>query len=338
MIWSYSQNNTDSQKFKLVRKKEANNINENTVYNLITPDNKALDTVNVGVENGTELQTYINAQNEAQRFIFKETDDGYYQITGVKSGRSIDLRNANLQDGSSIQLYDHNDSCAQKWFLKKYKEDLYRIQSACSGMVFDSVKTNTDGERIKVYPEDINKNSQLWKVQKDEKVIAENQKHTAELQKNNTVNEIQNGIYIICSFYNKEKVLDVMSAGNVNMANISLYQKWGENNMAQKWKVEKDGDGLYRISNPVSGRSIDVYWGIIQDRSNIWLYDNNNTCAQKWKLIIDKDKSVSILSACDEKKSLDIDNTKIENGTNIQLYQKWGENNIAQKWYFEKTQ
>ena len=54
--------------------------------------------------------------------------------------------------------------------------------------------------------------------------------------------------------------------------------------------------------------------------------------------MINNDKSVSILSACDEKMSLDIDDTKIENGTNIQLYQKWGENNIAQKWYFEKVQ
>ena len=76
----------------------------------------------------------------------------------------------------------------------------------------------------------------------------------------------------------------------------------------------------------------------MQDRTNIWLYDSNNSCAQKWKLAVNNDNSVSILSSCDEKMSLDIDNTRIENGTNIQLYQKWGENNIAQKWYFEKVQ
>ena len=337
-VWSYSRNNTESQKFKLVRKKEINSIDENTVYNLITPENKAIDTVNIGVENGTELQTYINAQNEAQRFKFKETDDGYYQIIGVKSGKAIDLRNASLAEGSSIQLYDINNSCAQKWFLKKTTEGKYRIQSACSGMVFDSGKANIDGERIKVYPEDLSKTTQLWEIQKDQKVVAENQKHIAELQKNDTVNEIKNGTYIIGSFHNKEKVLDVMYAGDVNMANISLYQKWGENNMAQKWKVEKDNDGLYRISNLKSGRSIDVYSGNMQDRTNIWLYDSNNSCAQKWKLVINNDNSVSILSSCNEKMSLDIDNTKIENGTNIQLYQKWGENNMAQKWYFEKVQ
>ena len=337
-VWSYSRNNTESQKFKLVRKKEIDSIDENTIYNLITPENKAIDIVNIGVENGTELQTYINAQNEAQRFKFKETDDGYYQITGVKSGKAIDLRNASLADGSSIQLYDINNSCAQKWFLKKTTEGKYRIQSACSGMVFDSGKANIDGERIKVYPEDLSKTTQLWEIQKDQKVVAENQKHIAELQKNDTVNEIKNGTYIIGSFHNKEKVLDVMYAGDVNMANISLYQKWGENNMAQKWKVEKDNDGLYRISNLKSGRSIDVYSGNMQDRTNIWLYDSNNSCAQKWKLVINNDNSVSILSSCNEKMSLDIDNTKIENGTNIQLYQKWGENNMAQKWYFEKVQ
>ena len=337
-VWSYSRNNTESQKFKLVRKKEIDSIDENTIYNLITPENKAIDIVNIGVENGTELQIYINAQNEAQRFRFKETDDGYYQITGVKSGKAIDLRNASLADGSSIQLYDINNSCAQKWFLKKTTEGKYRIQSACSGMVFDSGKANIDGERIKVYPEDLSKTTQLWEIQKDQKVVAENQKHIAELQKNDTVNEIKNGTYIIGSFHNKEKVLDVMYAGDVNMANISLYQKWGENNMAQKWKVEKDNDGLYRISNLKSGRSIDVYSGNMQDRTNIWLYDSNNSCAQKWKLVINNDNSVSILSSCNEKMSLDIDNTKIENGTNIQLYQKWGENNMAQKWYFEKVQ
>jgi curculin domain protein (mannose-binding) lectin len=337
-VWSYSRNNTESQKFKLVRKKEINSIDENTVYNLITPDNKAIDTVNIGVENGTELQTYINAQNEAQRFKFKETDDGYYQITGVKSGKAIDLRNASLSGGSSVQLYDINNSCAQKWFLKKTTEGYYRIQSACSGMVFDSVKANTDGERVKVYPEDLNKKTQLWKIQKDEKIITENQKTANETLKNNVINDIQNGTYIISSFSNKEKVLDVMYAGTVNMANISLYQKWGNNNMAQMWKVEKDSTGFYRMSNLISGRSMDVYSGSMRDRTNIWLYDSNNTCAQKWKLMINNDKSVSILSACDEKMSLDIDDTKIENGTNIQLYQKWGENNIAQKWYFEKVQ
>ena len=205
-------------------------------------------------------------------------------------------------------------------------------------MVFDSGKANTDGERIKVYPEDLNKKTQLWKIQKDEKIITENQKTANETPKNNVIDGIQNGTYIISNFSNKEKVLDVMYAGAVNMANISLYQKWGENNMAQKWKVEKDNDGLYRISNLKSGRSIDVSYGNMQDRTNIWLYDSNNSCAQKWKLVINNDNSVSILSSCNEKMSLDIDDTKIENGTNIQLYQKWGENNIAQKWYFEKVQ
>ena len=54
---------------------------------------------------------------------------------------------------------------------------------------------------------------------------------------------------------------------------------------SQKWIFVDAGDGYYNIYNSSSGRCLDLYGGYTADETNIQLFNENGTNAQKWKLV-----------------------------------------------------
>ena len=87
------------------------------------------------------------------------------------------------------------------------------------------------------------------------------------------------GSYIIESVYNG-KVLDVDGANPANATNVQVYQRWGEDNTAQKWFIYPCSDG-YRLTPKLSpNRSLDASGGDFATGRNIHIYDSNTTDAQ----------------------------------------------------------
>lgn len=341
-VWLFNPNSTDSQKWKLLKVNDDNGVIKKDIYNFVSPENKAIDVINFGTINGTELQTYINAKNVAQQFEISPTKDGFYSIKNPNSNKVLDVFGGGRSNGTKVQLYDSNNTCSQKWFFSKNQE-YYTIHSACSGKAIDSITGGIDGSKIKISDSKEGVSSQKWKLQdtdKKENHFSVEDNKNLENKENKTklssVSDIKDGqIYYISNVADQTKVIDVNYSGTSNGTNVHLYQKWGTNNKAQQWIIRKDNNGYFTFINPNSNKALDIASGFIHDRTNIWIYDQNNSCAQKWKLE-NQGEVFRILSACNDKMSLDLDYGKTNNGTNIQLYQKWGTDNKAQQWIIRK--
>ena len=139
---------------------------------------------------------------------------------------------------------------------------------------------------------------------------------------------IPNGIYVIHSKVNENYVVDVKGASRSNKANIQLYTS--NNTNAQKFKFEKIGNDIYKITNVGSSKVIDNSGGRVRNGNNLWQYVSNNTNAQKWKVIFNSDGTVTFKSMLNQNYVIDLSGAKARNSQNIQLYKS--NNTNAQKW------
>ena len=83
-----------------------------------------------------------------------------------------------------------------------------------------------------------------------------------------------------------------------------------------------------------SGNLIDVPRASKEKGTQLWQYSNNNSDAQKWYIIPDKNGSYRIISKCNGM-NMDIRKAKTKNGTEVQCYGSNGTD--AQNFIFQKT-
>ena len=93
------------------------------------------------------------------------------------------------------------------------------------------------------------------------------------------------GVYRIVSALDSNKVVDISGGvgGAKNGTNIQLWEKNGTE--AQEWKlVYNESDDTYTVTNPSTGRVLDVTGSSVKNGANIQLFSSDGTCAQKWKI------------------------------------------------------
>ncbi len=130
------------------------------------------------------------------------------------------------------------------------------------------------------------------------------------------------------------KLSDLVNLGDVFYANIINYDngmsvtgtsegnvvsKSSENSEYQQWKFERQSDMSYKIINTATGLCLDVYNGSTSNYTNIWLYKDNGTIAQKW-YIKKCGKGYVLTPRCATDSVLDLYNNSSEDGTNIHLF------------------
>lgn len=148
---------------------------------------------------------------------------------------------------------------------------------------------------------------------------------------------ISDGIYRLRSKVgNGSYVLDNLENKKVNGNNVAIYTAASASAMqdSQRWQFIFDKTtGYYRIQNANSNFSLDVAGASIENRANVQIYQNNTSCAQRWRVSKNADGSYRIQNACSNK-SLDVNGGVGANGTNVQI---WSNNESnAQKWVFER--
>ena len=277
--------------------------------------NMALDVAGGADMNGTNIQLYSSNGTTAQQWKITYnvvTDD--YNIVSLLSGRKLDVAGAGIKDGTNVQLWENTDSCAQRWKIVGVGGDDVKFVSACSVKVLDIVNADTrNGTNIHLWS-DNGSLAQKW-----------------ELIPVDTLGE--DGLYTIQLNKDKAKVVDI--SGGVNNArngtNVQLYSS--NNTGAQRWRIKKESDGYFVISNPQTGKVIDVVNGSDKIGTNIQLYQPNGACAQRWKILKNGDGTYTFMAACSNK-VFDLIDGNNRNGANIRL---WDANNSdAQKWMLSK--
>lgn len=129
---------------------------------------------------------------------------------------------------------------------------------------------------------------------------------------------IDDGLYNIATAIDSGKFIEMPGASTANQRQAALYAD--NATLAQRWRITRDGNGLYTIVNANSGKALDVPAASARNGQKIQQYTANGTLAQKWKIEVASDGNFIIRSALDGRYVLDVPARKAVNGNGIQLY------------------
>ena len=230
----------------------------------------------------------------------------------------LDVTDSGKVNGTNLQLYSTSDTKAQEWIIRETEDGNYYIMSKCNGLYLDVDSSKMENGT----------NIQLWKglQNKSQKFKLERVYHGEKT--------IDDGIYTIRSSINSSMVLDVAGGINNNGTNIQLYQTNGAR--GQKWKITYLGNGYYSIDSLLDlTKTLDVAAAGKKNGTNLQLHEKNHSRAQEWIIKDAGNGKYYIMSNCNGL-YLDVDSSKMENRTNIQLWQEL--NNPAQTFEIIKSE
>ena len=275
------------------------------------------------ISNEHELVVDREALNRLAKENEKALKNGTYAIrSAINKDYVLDVKHGNILSGTNVQLYENNGTDAQKFKVSHDQDGYVVLTNVNSGKVIDVDHAKAEnGTNIQQYGSN-DTYAQKWIAIKD------------------------GNAYKLVSALNEEYVLDLKYAEVKNESNIQLYK--ANDTTAQRWifddleKSRKDlnalakenksvlKNGTYTIRSAINKDYVlDVKHGNILSGTNVQLYENNGTDAQKFKVSHDQDGYV-VLTNVNSGKVIDVDHAKAENGTNIQQY---GSNDTyAQKW------
>ena len=319
----YEQNGTDSQKFKLDKIEEIQQLEiEEGIYYIHTKLNEenVLDIEGKLTSNSANVQIWRESDQKTRNQMFKieKTEDGYYKIEALHSGKVLDVFGGKKENCTNVQQYEYNGSDAQKWQIIDAKDGYVSFISVCNGLYLDVAGASKEnGANVQVYEQN-GTDSQKFKLDKIE-----------EIQQL----EIEEGIYYIHTKLNEENVLDIEGKLTSNSANVQVWAQSKEETKNQMFKIEKTEDGYYKIEALHSGKVLDVFGGKVESGTNVQQYEYNESDAQKWQIVDEGDGYISFVSVCN-RLYLDVAGASKENGANVQVYEPNGTD--SQKFKLEK--
>lgn len=231
--------------------------------------------------------------------------DGTYYINSASNSDSIDAKNNNV----NTQPRSANSE-TQKWaFTYNANTNDYTITDSSGKAIDVESASKDDGANV-----------QLW----------ESNKTCAQRWKIITINGEKVSLLSTCS----DKALTVDTNKNI------VINRYTEKS-SQSWRLAPVDpvieEGVYYIRSAVDKEKVvDINAGVrnATTGSNIQVWNNNNTGAQRWKIKKTND-GYYVISNPQSGKIFDVSAASAENGANIQL---WNSNNsCAQKWKIIKN-
>ena len=310
--------NAASQLFSFLISKPSVTISEG-VYeiNSALNSNMKLDISNANMNDKGNLQIYQSNGTNAQKFIVTKAGGNQYIITSYNSGKAIDLNAASKSAKVNVQQFTKNGTAAQKWIIRNVGDGTLYITSPVSGYPLE-VKDGKATNRSNVY---VNKASG-----------SKAQKFTFTKIADSKLKPITEGVYLIRSAKNNNRVIAVEDGSRLQRANIQL--QYNDNASFQKFKFIYAGNGYYKIQNVKSKHMIDLKDASYSNKANIQQWHDNGNQAQLWLPHKNSNGSFSFISA-KSSRVLDAENGSTADAANIWAYSF--NNTDAQKFKLTKT-
>lgn len=310
-----------------------------------------IDLYGGSTNNGSAIQIFTNNNSQAQAWklmkvknVREEMDelasknkntlsDGTYFISSSKNTSYVlDVSNGSKNNFGNIWLFKNNGTVAQAWTVKHDSKGYVTFINVGSNKAIDVYDGKAKNyQNISQYTSN-NSYAQKWIVTKDSMG------------------------YKIMSAIDKNYVLDLYNGSVNNGTNIQVYQSNGT--VAQRWKFDKYvkptvetarqkmdkmakeynaniTESTYVISNYTQAKYVlDVSNGSKNSGANVWVFQSNNTNAQKWKVKKDSVGYITFINI-GSNKALDVYNGNASNGTNIWQFNY--NDSYAQKWIAKKN-
>lgn len=368
-IQLYTNNGTNAQKWTFSLITEASKSIESGTYTIhsLLNQSKAIDVDGAQAVNGRNIQLWESNNTNAQKWIVNYLNNGYYQLKSkIDDTKCLSIKNNKYYNGTNIELNECNNEDNQQFAIKTYK-NYFTISAKYNDEAIDVYGANaTNGTNIQIYTSN-GSNAQMWNFIEDIEnidtieigdygistglddnknidVAGANDANGTNIQiweSNDTKAqmwklEYKNGYYQFKSKVNKKKCLEVKNSNYSIYANIELSDCNNKDN--QQFILKKYDNDYYSIITKINHLYLDVATGSNANGTNIQLYFNNGTNAQKWKLNKSNNEidtgTYIINTAINKNQTLDVSEAKSFINTNIQL---WESNNTnAQKWYVQK--
>ncbi|SEO12741.1 RICIN domain-containing protein [Paenibacillus sp. OV219] len=135
-----------------------------STYQLVNINSgKALDVLNSGTTDGTNVQIYTDNNTNAQKWTITSNGDGTYRLINPNSGKALDVNNGGTTDGTNVQIYSYTSGAAkQKWTITANTDGTMKLINPNSGKALDvSNSGTTNGTNVQIYT-DNNSGAQKW--------------------------------------------------------------------------------------------------------------------------------------------------------------------------------
>lgn len=278
-----------------------------------------LDVAGGSKASGANVQLYSYNGTAAQQWTLKyNASTGLYTIINKVAGKALDVSGASTSNGANIQVWKSNGTKAQQWRIVKDGAG-WRIESALtSGFVLDvSNASSYDGTNIQAYRANGTKAQRFELIALKPKIAA-------------STATIKEGAYVLAT--GTGKVVDIAGGSRAAGANVQQYTP--NSTYAQRFYLEPDGNGFYRVFNIGSGLTLDVSNAGLFPGANVQQYTWNGSAAQLWSLRANSDGTTTFISKCNGL-ALDVSGASTANGANLQMYTSNGSK--AQRFTLKKS-
>ncbi len=225
--------------------------------------------------------------------------DGEYSLTTkLNPDNVLEVVGSRTNNGSNVQLWDQKTSASQKWFFERQSNGYYTIKDVYSQKVLDLANASmTNGSNVQIYTNN-NTCAQQWKIY-----------------------QTADGYLTFESACQKGTVLDVSGDKGDKGANVQIWLANASD--SQKWQLHtghiiEDGDYTIR-SSATHSRVLEAAGGGVSDGTNVQLWVDNTTIAQKWGITYDEKQDAYTIMNQKSNKLLTLANTNIIQSANIHI-------------------
>lgn len=143
------------------------------------------------------------------------------------------------------------------------------------------------------------------------------------------------GTYMASSALKNNFVMDVAGGSMSAGAAIQLYSSNGTD--AQRFKIQKTGDGYYTIQNSKSDLYLTLYttWADLKNGQQVTQRSYTGGMSQKWCMEQNGDGTYTVVSAMDSSMAIDVASGNAFNGAVVQAWESNG--TAAQHWKFSSV-
>lgn len=294
-VWLYNSNGSAAQQFSIDK---LSGLNSMTPVNLGTDfyaKINASEGMNLSLSD-TNVVIYSDSSADAQLWKFVRQADGSYKIINKKNGKLLDVYWATGTSNANVQVYDDTDSTAHKWFIYELNGQ-YVFRPACSNTCVLDVACNGTADMTNVQTYVFNgEDSQLFDIVE--------------------VKETLVPVDLGADFYAK---ITATSGKNLSLSGENVIIYGASSAPAQVWRFARNTDGSYRIINQKTGYCLDVYGASGAAKTNVQIYQGNDSAAQKWFIYKVGDK-YKLRPACSDTCVLDVEGNGSADMTNVQIY------------------
>ena len=319
----YEENGGDSQKFKFekVEEERCEQLIENGTYTISTAlnSNMVFDIAEGSYQNGANLQLWGSTGAQQQKFEVTYNEEGYYEIKSANSGKMLDVAGGSDENGTNVRQYEANGTEYQKWIIQDAGNGYYYIASKGAGAYLDVAgDIGQDGANIQIYEAD-GTASQIFTFQKT-RIIDDDRTYnistaidygkvldidlsTSKLQiwtlNQRSDNQKFNLEYLEDGYY---KIICKKTEQALTVSGSLVIQSDYNGLDSQKWQIKVAENGYYYIISKSTGLYLDVSGGSSAEGTTVWVYEENKSNSQMFKLSEASNKGSSNFTDLDESK------------------------------------